>query len=209
MTGGRVFAGWLAEAGVGPGPREDLARFLTLLERWSGVHNLVSFDNPRELVDRHVVEALAGEPTLADDPGLLVDVGSGAGFPGVPLLTACRGWTGVLLEPRLKRWAFLRLVVRELGLSCEVRRERYEDATDLADIGCLTVRGVAGHASLVRWAASRLRPGGEVVAWVGERVCDRLGEVPGWHVISSGLPTGGGHVVRLHLESGRYSSTGG
>ncbi len=74
----------------------------------------------------HISWIPGGAPQIADT-GALLDIGSGAGLPGVPLLIARPGWRGVLLEPRQKRWAFLRLVVRELGLECTVERSRYQD----------------------------------------------------------------------------------
>ena len=68
----------------------------------------------------HVLESLAALPWVGST-GTLLDVGSGNGFPAVPLLLARPGVRGVLLEPRERRWAFLREVVRELGLPAEVR----------------------------------------------------------------------------------------
>ncbi len=64
---------------------------------------------------------------LLEGEGTLLDVGSGAGLPGVPLLIARPGWRGVLLEPRQKRWAFLKTVIRELELDAEAVDRRYEE----------------------------------------------------------------------------------
>jgi len=68
-------------------------------------------------------------------------VGSGNGFPAVPLLLARSRLRGVLLEPRERRWAFLREVVRELGLATEVVRERVAEHAR-AGYSAVTVRGV-------------------------------------------------------------------
>ena len=105
---------------------ERMVRYAELLELWSAKHSLVRFAEPRELVDRHLLDALAGV-RLLEGRGRLLDVGSGAGLPGVPLLIAKPRWRGVLLEPRQKRWAFLKLVIRELGLDAEAVDRRYEN----------------------------------------------------------------------------------
>ena len=123
---------------------ERLARYARLLERWAARHSLVSFRGRRELVDRHLVDALAARPFLGR-PGLLADVGSGAGLPGVPLLVASPGWRGILVEPRQKRWAFLRAAVRELALDATVERCRYQELGEhVPPIATITVRALAG-----------------------------------------------------------------
>ena len=89
---------------VGGEVADRLVLYAELLERWAGKHSLVSFVDRKELVERHILDALAAEPCLGGT-GRLLDVGSGAGLPGVPLLAARPEWEGVLLEPRQKRWA--------------------------------------------------------------------------------------------------------
>jgi 16S rRNA (guanine527-N7)-methyltransferase len=168
-----------------------LVRYAELLERWSRRHNLVSWRSRDELVRRHLVDALAGRELLAAGRGALLDVGSGAGLPGIPLLAARPAWHGVLLEPRQKRWAFLRLVVRELGLTATVERLRYQDLG--ADAGgpfdVVTARAVGRSEELLEWAAPRLTEGGRVVIWSTEDDEARLRSVSGWRVLSSPLPS--------------------
>ena len=88
---------------------DRLVRYAELLERWSRRHNLVSWKSRKELIQRHFEEALVAREFMAGG-GALLDVGSGGGLPGVPLLAVNLDWSGVLLEPRQKRWAFLRQV---------------------------------------------------------------------------------------------------
>ena len=175
-----------------------LVRYAELLERWSERHNLVSFSGRRELVDRHLVDALAGSAELGT-PGVLLDVGSGAGLPGVPLLAVDPRWRGVLLEPRQKRWAFLRLVIRELGLNAEAARCRFEDlAANGGGFDVMTTRALGGYDALLRWAAGRLAPDGRVLDWCTGDEEERLATVPGWRVLSSPLPgLDRGRLVRL------------
>ena len=170
-----------------PGAGERLERYLALLERWARVHNLVAHPARRAVLLRHVTQALAGVPLLGGPSGTLLDVGSGAGFPAIPLLAARPGWRGVLLEPRQKRWSFLRLAVRELGLDAEVLAHRYEEHRGHG-YDRVTSRAVGGWQALLGWARSRLAPSGEVLLWVSMAEADRLAAVAGWHVVPCPLP---------------------
>ena len=153
----------LTAAGIGGALAERLARFLVILGEWQGATNLIGRVSVETLLRDHVLESLAGVPFLPST-GRLLDAGSGNGFPAVPLLLARPGLTGVLLEPRERRWAFLKEVLRELGVAAEVRRDRVAD-----HLGChdaFTARALAAEV----WApvAGRLvRPGGTVLFWAG------------------------------------------
>lgn len=165
-----------------------LVRYAELLERWSRAHNLVSWRSREELVERHVVAALAAR-TLLGDSGRMLDVGSGAGLPAVPLLAVRPRWRGVLLEPRQKRWAFLRTVVRALDLEAEVTRTRYQDYDgDAGGYDVVTARALGGYETLARWARRRLAEGGRVLLWVTVDIESTLRDLPDWRVLSSSLP---------------------
>lgn len=194
MSAARPFAALLSKHADGQA-LERLVRYAELVERWSGRHNLVRYSGRAELVDRHIVDALAAA-SLLGEPGRLLDVGSGAGFPGVPLLATRPQWSGVLLEPRQKRWAFLRMVVRELGIRAHVERARYEDFLDDSGFDIVTSRALGGHVALLEWARSRLTPRGEVVVWTTADGSTALKDQRGWRVLSSQLPG---------LENGRLA----
>ena len=183
-----------------PAAADLLARYATLLEQWSARHNLVRFGSRRELVARHLLEALAAAE-LMEEEGVLVDVGSGAGLPGIPLLCAKPGWRGVLLEPRQKRWAFLKLVVRELGLSARVEQARFQEAAvSRADL--VTARAVGGHEAMLAWARPRLSSGGRVMIWGTKDEEQRLRRLSGWHVVSSRLISlDRGRLIQLQVCS--------
>lgn len=162
---------------------QRMARYAELLETWSERHNLVRFSGRKELVERHLLDALEGARLLTGR-GRLVDVGSGAGLPGVPLLIARPAWWGTLVEPRQKRWAFLKLVIRELGLEAEALCERYQQIPSDDRFDLVTARAVGDHRGLIRWAGGHLAEGGAVALWTtvdGEREIDGL---PGWRVLS-------------------------
>ena len=162
---------------------ERMVRYAELLETWSARHNLVRFSDRRELVERHLLDALAGE-RLLEGEGTLLDVGSGAGLPGVPLLVARPCWRGVLLEPRKKRWAFLKRVIRELELDARAVDLRYEQLPAEECFDLISARAVGGHGALLGWARSHLVDGGAVALWTtvdGER---EAATEAGWRVLS-------------------------
>ncbi len=180
--------GLLMAAGVKGELCEKLSLFAALLQQWGERHCLVRFSSAEELVRRHILDALAGVDCLEGN-GVLLDVGSGAGLPGLPLLIARPEWRGVLLEPRQKRWAFLRHVVRKLGLNADVRRERFEDHQGpVAGYDLITSRALGGYDDLLHWAEGVTRPGGRVVLWLTEDVAEGLKPSGCWRVLSSRLP---------------------
>ncbi len=177
-----LLAGRVTEAAV---PR--LARYAELVERWSRRHNLVRFANRRELVERHIVDALAGARRLPTG-GRLVDVGSGAGLPGVPLLIARSDWRADLVEPRQKRWAFLKLVIRELELDAEALNMRYQDLSGSIRWRCVVARAVGDHERFLEWSARHLEEDGWVLLWATEEIENRLVSLASWRVVSWPLP---------------------
>ena len=135
-----------------------------------------------------VEDSLAALPHLPHE-GRLLDIGSGVGIPAIPLLVARPRLQGVLLEPRERRWAFLREVVRELDLAAEVRRERFTPTVG-SGYAALTVRGVERS----QWgglAAGALAADGVVAWWTGEKVAaNPPGDGKG-HVLLCPMPAAG------------------
>jgi 16S rRNA (guanine527-N7)-methyltransferase len=134
---------------------------------------------PREVEriwDRHVLNC-AAVAELLEAGERVVDIGSGAGLPGIPLAIAKPGLRVVLVESLLRRTEFLNMVVTELGLDVEVVRGRAEDATVRQAVGgcdAVTSRAVASLDKLARWSLPLLRPGGRMLAIKGERADDEL-----------------------------------
>ena len=134
---------------------------------------------PREaqrVWDRHLLNSAAvGELIGAGER--VVDVGSGAGLPGVPLALARPDLTIVLVEPMLRRSDFLREAVDVLGLDVAVVRGRAEERDVRAAVGEVDVavsRAVAPLDKLTRWCMPLLRPGGRMLAVKGERACEEV-----------------------------------
>ncbi|ACU40884.1 16S rRNA (guanine(527)-N(7))-methyltransferase RsmG [Actinosynnema pretiosum subsp. pretiosum] len=134
---------------------------------------------PREvdrLWERHVLNS-AVVAELLPQGSKVVDVGSGAGLPGIPLAIARPDLELVLLEPMARRVAWLTEVVDALGLQVEVVRGRAEEGPvrkRLADRDVVTARAVAPLERLAGWCLPLLRPGGHLVALKGESAQEEI-----------------------------------
>ncbi len=134
---------------------------------------------PREvdrLWERHILNS-AVVAELLPQGCRVVDVGSGAGLPGIPLAIARPDLDLTLLEPMARRVAWLTEVVDALDLKTEVLRGRAEEAAvreRLSDSDVVTARAVAPLERLAGWCLPLLRPGGLLVALKGESAAEEL-----------------------------------
>ena len=130
----------------------DLESLSILLLKWNAVQNLVSRETAKSLWTRHIADSLQVLPLLrATDRGF-IDLGSGGGFPALPLAVALKGGAARfrLVEPTTKKVAFLRTVIRELGLPAEVDARRVEeiDSRETGPIDVITSRALASLPAL-------------------------------------------------------------
>lgn len=134
---------------------------------------------PREvdrLWERHILNS-AVVAELLPQGARVVDVGSGAGLPGIPLAIARPDLELTLLEPMARRVAWLTECVDALGLTVAVVRGRAEEPPvreQLGDSDVVTARAVAPLERLTRWCLPLLRPGGRLVALKGESAAEEL-----------------------------------
>jgi 16S rRNA (guanine527-N7)-methyltransferase len=159
------------------GDRLPLAeRFVSLLAEHGVTRGLIG---PRELDrlwDRHVLNS-AAIAELVPDGASVVDVGSGAGLPGIPLAIARPDLRVVLLEPMARRVAWLTEVVESLGLAARVVRGRAEEPDVRRSVGgadVVTARAVASLAKLAGWCLPLVAPGGTLLALKGESANEEL-----------------------------------
>jgi 16S rRNA (guanine527-N7)-methyltransferase len=142
-----------------------VTRYVELLAGAGVERGLVGPHEPSRLWSRHVLNSAALAGLLAHGSEVL-DLGSGAGLPGIPVALARPDLRLTLLEPMARRVAFLEEVVNELGLDVEVRRGRGEDVTP-SSTDAVIVRAVAPLARLVPMSLPMLRPGGRLLALKG------------------------------------------
>ena len=144
-----------------------LVTYLELLLRWNRRINLTSVRDPEECVTRHFGESLY-LASWVELKGTLLDIGSGAGFPGLALKIVFPALSVTLLEPVAKKRAFLKEVARACGMEAvEVRAERLEDFEGApSSFDAATSRAVGGLERLIPLAARLLKPGGKLALWL-------------------------------------------
>lgn len=153
---------------------------LTLAERYVGHLSSTGVEwgliGPREvprLWDRHVLNC-AVVADLIPSEASVVDVGSGAGLPGLPLAIARPDLRVTLVEPLERRCRWLSMVIEDLGLPVEVVRGRADEVTGNVSGDVVTARAVAALDKLARWLVPLMKPGGSVLALKGRTAADEV-----------------------------------
>jgi len=184
-----------AGAALDAAAQERLFAHFVELRRWASRLDLVGPGAGAEIVERHYAESLAALPWLPRGPARLVDLGSGAGFPGAILAAARPDLEIWLVEPRERRAAFLAAAARRMAIPLRIVGARVAaplsaDFPDAIDI--LTVRALRLEPR--DWSAlrQRLQPTGRLFSWSGEQ--------------APALPEGfaAGRSVRLTGSERRY-----
>jgi 16S rRNA (guanine527-N7)-methyltransferase len=146
-----------------------LLRYIELLGKWNRTHNLTAVRDRERMVTHHLLDALAALPHMLQDASLrLIDVGSGAGVPGIPLAIARPGWRVTVLDSNRKKTAFLRQAVAELVLpNVDVVTSRVEHYVPAIAFDVAISRAFSDLAQFVSAARRLVRPGGRLVAMKG------------------------------------------
>jgi 16S rRNA (guanine527-N7)-methyltransferase len=154
--------------------------YLDLLLRWNRKINLTSIRDPDQVITRHFGEALFLH-TREQLTGNLLDIGSGAGFPGLALKIGLPGIPATLLEPVAKKRAFLKEVIRSCGIDgVEVRPDRLEEVVQQgAKFSVATARAVGPIERVARQSSSILSEGGRLYLWTTEGQSGKLGSASG------------------------------
>lgn len=182
------------------GPRLAVAQRYAELLAGAGIEwGMVGPHEVDRLWERHLLNSAAVAELL--EPGeRLVDIGSGAGLPGLPLAIARPDLQVVLVESLQRRVDFLQAVVAELGLDVEVVRGRAEEAAVRDRVGgsdAAVSRAVAALDKLTRWSLRLVRPGGRMLAIKGERADE---EVSRHRRVMSGLGAANVRVVKCGVN---------
>jgi 16S rRNA (guanine527-N7)-methyltransferase len=181
---------------VPPEAEEGLFWLGSELVRWNAKVNLTAIVHPIDVVDKHILDSLSAATFLAPDAGKLLDVGTGAGFPGLPLALVRPSLQVWLVEARAKKVGFLKHAVASLGLAARVRavhatllKGKVQEGLPPMDAAVSRAfRDIPGWAELAR---PYLRPGGQLLAMAGGGV--EAPVLPGW---------GPAEVRRFQLLSG-------
>ena len=155
-------------APLGADLEEKFGEYLALLMKWNARTNLTAIRDAEGIVERHFVESILCARALPAGIHSLLDFGSGAGFPGIPIALILNDLGVTLAESQHKKAAFLREAVRVLGLTAVVHGGRAEELAGPFD--CVTMRAVDDMAVALPAAAGLVAPGGwlAVMTTVGE-----------------------------------------
>jgi 16S rRNA (guanine527-N7)-methyltransferase len=158
---------------------DELDRLALLVERvCSTPVGVTAIRDPAEAAARHVLEALAALPAVdAAPPGLLADVGSGGGLPGLVLAVVRPEREIHLIEATIRKAAFITETAEELGVPAHVHAERSEDVArgELRDAcACVVARALAPPPVAVELCLPLCRPGGRLVLWSREPASEEL-----------------------------------
>lgn len=132
--------------------------FLSLIIRWNARTNLTSIRNEQGILERHFVESIACAQALPSATKSLLDFGSGAGFPGIPIAICHPEIAVTLAESQGKKAAFLREAVRSIDLTAKVHAARAEILKSQFD--CVTLRAVDKMEQAIQIASRLVSPGG-------------------------------------------------
>jgi len=145
---------------------QQLAALVELLEKWNRVYNLTAVRDPHAMVVRHILDSLAALPFLTQ--GRLLDVGTGAGLPGLPIAIARADLRVTLLDSNAKKLRFVRQAAAELGLAnVEIVQRRMQQYRPAQSFDMVISRAVTSIGDLYRDTAGLVRPGGRFLFMKG------------------------------------------
>lgn len=156
--------------------------YMELLLRWNRKISLTSVTGPQEILQRHFGESMFAAGTVPILHGRLIDVGSGAGFPGLALKLVSPELEVTLVEANMKKCAFLSEVVRALGLSrVRIVSQRIENLKELKSAAnFVSCRAVRPDKKLLTWMHGALANQGQCVMWLGVEDAADLRKMTGW-----------------------------
>lgn len=161
---------------------EQIQQYTKTLWAWNDKVNLTAIRDPLEVLYRHFCESMFGAALLPVENCRLADVGSGGGFPGLPLKIIRPDLQLCLVESNVKKATFLAELIRELRLTdARVLVSRYEElGEEVAPLDVVCSRALGDFRNFLAWAASPSVSAKQVLLWLGGRDLDEVRAQPSW-----------------------------
>ena len=178
---------------VSPGQQARLAAHLELISKWNRVHNLTAIRETSQMVVLHLLDSLSILPQL-EGARSIADVGTGPGFPGIPVAIVREDARVTLVESSHKKCAFLQQAKTELSLAnVEIACERAEQFSAPQKFDVVVSRAFSDLQDFVAQAGHLAAPGGKLIAMKGVYPFDEIARVPSTHRVAQ--------VLELHVPS--------
>jgi 16S rRNA (guanine527-N7)-methyltransferase len=147
----------------------QIQQYIKILLVWNEKVGLTAIRDPLEILYRHFCECMFAGNSVPLEKSRLADVGTGAGFPGLPLKILRPGLQVFLIESNIKKATFLAEVIRELGLrEVQVLVRRYEElGEEIAPLDYVCSRALGEYAKFLDWAHSGALAAKRVILWIG------------------------------------------
>jgi 16S rRNA (guanine527-N7)-methyltransferase len=160
----------------------QIQQYIKMLLAWNDKVNLTAIRDPLEILYRHFCESMFAGISVPVETGRLADVGSGGGFPGLPLKILRPGLRVFLVESNLKKATFLAEVTRELGLTdAQVLVRRYEElGEEIAPLDFVCSRALGDFPGFLKWAHSGQIASKQVILWIGARDLPEIQRIDTW-----------------------------
>jgi 16S rRNA (guanine527-N7)-methyltransferase len=160
----------------------QIQQYIKILLTWNEKINLTAIRDPLEILYRHFCESMYAADVLPLEKGRLADVGSGAGFPGLPLKILRPDLQVFLVESNIKKVTFLAEVIRELGLTgTQVLSRRYEElGEEVAPLDYVCSRALGEFPAFLDWASSQQIAAKQVILWIGARDLSEIEKISTW-----------------------------
>jgi 16S rRNA (guanine(527)-N(7))-methyltransferase RsmG len=160
----------------------QIQQYIRIFLQWNEKVNLTAIRDPLEILYRHFCESMYASVAVPVKDGRLADVGSGGGFPGLPLKIICPDLRVFLVESSIKKVTFLAEVTRELGLKdVQVLARRYEElGEEVAPIDYVCSRALGEFPAFLDWAKSDQIAAKQVILWIGARDLPDIQKIRTW-----------------------------
>jgi 16S rRNA (guanine527-N7)-methyltransferase len=161
----------------------SIQRHMALLLAWNDKINLTAIRDPLEMLYRHFCESMYAAVAVPLQGGRLADVGSGGGFPGLPLKIIRPELHVFLIESNVKKATFLAEAVRELDVAeARVLVSRYEElGEEITPLDFVCSRALGEFEKFLNWTGSAQVAAKQVILWAGGRDIEEIKKIGGWN----------------------------